>query len=64
MKNPQKKNLLKEQIAGNKEIAPQDRRMGDRRKTDAEGYAYISMVGWMDRRECGRRTTDIRQYEC
>ncbi len=32
-----------------------ERRKEERRKQECEGYCYIEMVGWMDRRECERR---------
>jgi len=32
-----------------------ERRKEDRRKKSCEGYCYIEMVGWMDRRESVRR---------
>jgi hypothetical protein len=35
-----------------------NRHNGERRKKPCEGYAYISMVGWMDRREKTRRKED------
>lgn len=38
-----------------------ERRKEHRRKDECEGYAYIQMVGWMDRRERTRRETDCHQ---
>lgn len=35
-----------------------NRRQGERRHQKSEGYAYISMVGWMDRRSKKRREDD------
>lgn len=35
-----------------------DRRKDHRRTHACEGYAYIEMVGWMDRREKIRRDND------
>jgi hypothetical protein len=35
-----------------------NRRKTERRKQDSNGYAYISMVGWMDRRIKTRRVDD------
>ena len=35
-----------------------DHRNGERRKVPAEGFAYISMVGWICRREQCRRRGD------
>lgn len=35
-----------------------ENRQGDRRKEPSEGYAYVSMVGWFDRREQTRRKDD------
>jgi hypothetical protein len=37
-------------------------RQGDRRKEPSEGYAYISMVGWFDRREQIRRKVDDDRF--
>jgi hypothetical protein len=41
---------------------PLERRDCERRKLESKGYTYISMVGWMDRREHKRRTDDC--YKC
>lgn len=60
----------------NKEIFPDDQipqddeffsdvfenRRDDRRKEPSEGYAYVSMVGWFDRREQIRRKDDNYPY--
>lgn len=35
-----------------------ERRENHRRTNECEGYAYIEMVGWMDRRERVRRNND------
>lgn len=35
-----------------------ENRQSDRRKEPSEGYAYVSMVGWFDRREQTRRKDD------
>lgn len=35
-----------------------DRRNDDRRKEPCEGYTYVSMVGWICRREQSRRKDD------
>jgi hypothetical protein len=35
-----------------------DRRNNDRRKEPCEGYTYVSMVGWICRREQSRRKDD------
>jgi hypothetical protein len=35
-----------------------NRRQTERRIHESKGYAYISMVGWMDRREKKRRQDD------
>ena len=35
-----------------------NRRLSERRVCDSKGYCYISMVGWMDRREKHRRQDD------
>lgn len=37
-----------------------DRRLNDRRKHTCEGYTYISMVGWICRRERRRRSSDCK----
>jgi hypothetical protein len=38
-------------------------RKGERRQKAGNGYAYISMVGWMDRREQTRRNDDRNKYK-
>lgn len=38
-----------------------DRRLNDRRKHTSEGYTYISMVGWICRRERRRRNCDCKK---
>jgi hypothetical protein len=35
-----------------------DRRNRDRRREPCEGYTYVSMVGWICRREQSRRKDD------
>lgn len=35
-----------------------EHRKGERRKCECRGYTYISMVGWMCRREQARRGKD------
>jgi hypothetical protein len=40
-------------------FTPRERRIHDRRKKSDMGYMYISTVGWIDRRETGRRSRDI-----
>lgn len=40
------------------ESSEPDRRKYRRRTHECEGYAYIEMVGWMDRREKLRRNND------
>jgi hypothetical protein len=35
-----------------------NRRRAERRIQESRGYTYISMVGWMDRREKKRREDD------
>jgi hypothetical protein len=37
---------------------PPDRRAKDRRKNHSRGYTYISIVGWMCRREKKRSTNE------
>ena len=39
-----------------------NRRHAERRVCDSKGYCYISMVGWMDRREKKRRHDDDGHY--
>jgi len=38
-----------------------ERRRGERRRSQSKGYTYISMVGWICRREQTRRQSDIYQ---
>jgi hypothetical protein len=40
-----------------------DRRYTDRRKEPCEGFTYVSMVGWICRREQSRRKDDPFQCE-
>jgi hypothetical protein len=40
------------------ESSDQERRKDHRRTNASQGYAYIEMVGWMDRREKIRRNND------
>ena len=40
------------------DTAKDERRKDRRRTNECEGYAYIEMVGWMDRRERMRRNND------
>jgi hypothetical protein len=40
------------------ETIQNERRKEYRRTNESEGYAYIEMVGWMDRRERIRRNDD------
>ena len=35
-----------------------ERRSNERRKLNSEGYTYIQIVGWIDRREMNRRISD------
>jgi hypothetical protein len=39
-----------------------NRRKGERRTQESKGYTYISMVGWMDRREKNRRKDDASSF--
>jgi hypothetical protein len=48
----------KEDEKEDNEYDPTERRNNCRRKKESQGYLYISMVGWMDRRENGRRSDD------
>ena len=40
-----------------------DRIVKDRRQKHNEGYTYISIVGWICRREKKRRNTDLQEVE-
>lgn len=42
-------------VNGARAAPDNERRKEDRRKETCEGYWYIEMVGWMDRRESVRR---------
>ena len=42
-------------VNGSQAAPENERRKEDRRKQACEGYWYIEMVGWMDRRESVRR---------
>jgi hypothetical protein len=39
-----------------------NRRQSERRTQESKGYTYISMVGWMDRREKNRRYDDTSSF--
>ena len=39
-----------------------NRRRSERREQESEGYTYISMVGWMDRRCKTRRKGDAIDF--
>lgn len=39
-------------------VKDQNQRKTNRREQECEGYAYIEMVGWIDRREKCRRNDD------
>jgi hypothetical protein len=39
-----------------------NRRQSERRTHESKGYTYISMVGWMDRREKIRREDDASSF--
>jgi hypothetical protein len=44
-------------------LEARNRRLHDRRKHTCQGYTYISMVGWICRREHRRRSCDcIKQW--
>lgn len=43
---------------GNQAQPVLDHRKCERRQIKGEGFTYISIVGWMDRREKTRRATD------
>jgi hypothetical protein len=42
--------------------ASYERRKNDRRKLSSKGFEYITIVGWMCRRERCRRTNDEIDY--
>jgi hypothetical protein len=42
----------------NEESNGSNRRLKERRKKPSKGYTYISIVGWIDRREKIRRQDD------
>jgi hypothetical protein len=48
----------RDQKAEKTTFTPQERRILNRRKKSDRGYMYISTVGWIDRREIGRRSKD------
>jgi len=43
------------QVDHNQDNGSSDRRYDDRRKEPCEGFTYVSMVGWICRREQARR---------
>ena len=43
-------------------VMDDNHRKSDRRNRECEGYCYIEMVGWMDRREKCRRDNDRFSY--
>ncbi len=57
-KKPMKKNPQKKMA-----IDQKDHRLEERRKEPCEGYTYITMVGWVCRREKNRRDKDKSNYE-
>ena len=52
------KNITQKRQSPKKNLSLQEKRTVDRRETPAEGYAYISIVGWISRREKVRRRND------
>lgn len=51
---------VKDQANGYQKVDAGDKRKHeDRRKVCSEGYAYISVVGWICRRERSRRKNDL-----
>jgi hypothetical protein len=52
----------KDQKAGKTTFNPRECRICDRRKKSDSGYMYISTVGWIDRRETGRRSNDFYMF--
>ncbi len=44
--------------AGNTDKSENERRQSERRETKSDGFAYISTVGWICRREQCRRNYD------
>lgn len=53
MKESQEQKQRREELSG--EAMDTERRKNERREQESRGYAYIEMVGWMDRRERVRR---------
>ena len=51
-------NKCKSTIMNNREYSYKERREAERRTKKSNGYAYISIVGWIDRREKFRRESD------
>jgi hypothetical protein len=56
MKDPQKKKPRC--MNGTESVIDKCQRKSERRSQKCEGYCYIEMVGWMDRREKCRRKDD------
>ncbi|WP_153306379.1 hypothetical protein [Desulfopila sp. IMCC35006] len=48
----------KDKSSQKKRSTPGEKRATDRRKETSKGYTYITMVGWMCRREKTRRKND------
>ena len=57
MDNLKKKNHYRQSQSKNK-INDDERRLNDRRLCTKKGFTYITMVGWMCRREKTRRKGD------
>jgi hypothetical protein len=53
-----KEHLNEPQADHEQDAESSDRRNIDRRKEPCEGFTYVSMVGWICRREQSRRKND------
>ncbi len=58
MENKKKHNANDAQADGDQGLHANSRSRGDRRSAPSRGYTYVSMVGWIDRRERKRRKRD------
>ncbi len=58
-----KNHRKEEQLDFEKSMSLDDRRFEERRKEPGEGFAYVSTVGWICRREQCRRKDDPFDYD-
>ena len=56
--NKEAGNTIKSQFDSDQGHFLENRQNQERRKKPSEGYTYISIVGWIDRRERFRRKDD------